>query len=88
MLRIKMKKVKILFVAFLVVNFSIFANAKNVPESFADLAEKLMPSVVNISTTQTIVTNINPFPFEFPPGSPFEDMFKEFSTPQKKKLTL
>ena len=68
LLRIKMKKVKILFVAFLVVNFSIFANAKNAPESFADLAEKLMPSVVNISTTQTIVTNINPFPFEFPPG--------------------
>ena len=86
-LRIKMKKVKILFVALLVVNFSFFANAKNVPESFADLAEKLMPSVVNISTTQTIVTNINPFPFEFPPGSPFEDMFKEFSTPQKRKAS-
>jgi len=86
-LRIKMKKVKILFVFLLVVNFSFFANAKNVPESFADLAEKLMPSVVNISTTQTIVTNINPFPFEFPPGSPFEDMFKEFSTPQKRKAS-
>ena len=85
--RIKMKKVKILFVAFLVVNFSIFANAKNVPESFADLAEKLIPSVVNISTTQTVITNINPFPFEFPPGSPFEDMFKEFSTPQKRKAS-
>ena len=84
-LKIKMKKIKILFVAFLVVNFSIFANAKNAPESFADLAEKLMPSVVNISTTQTIITNINPFPFEFPPGSPFEDMFKEFNTPQKRK---
>ncbi len=84
-LRIKMKKVKILFVVLLVVNFSFFANAKNVPESFADLAEKLIPSVVNISTTQTIVTKINPFPFEFPPGSPFEDMFKEFSTPQKRK---
>ena len=85
--RIKMKKVKILFVAFLVVNFSIFANAKNAPESFADLAEKLMPSVVNISTTQTVITNINPFPFEFPPGSPFEDMFKEFGTPQKRKAS-
>ena len=85
--RIKMKKVKILFAVLLVVNFSFFANAKNVPESFADLAEKLMPSVVNISTTQTIVTNINPFPFEFPPGSPFEDMFKEFSTPQKRKAS-
>ena len=86
-LKIKMKKVKILFAALLVVNFSFFANAKNVPESFADLAEKLMPSVVNISTTQTIVTNINPFPFEFPPGSPFDDMFKEFNTPQKRKAS-
>ena len=82
-----MKKIKILFIAFLVINFTFFANAKNEPESFADLAEKLMPSVVNISTTQTIVTNVNPFPFEFPPGSPFEDMFKEFSTPQKRKAS-
>jgi len=82
-----MKKIKILFIAFLAINFSFFANAKNEPESFADLAEKLMPSVVNISTTQTIVTNVNPFPFEFPPGSPFEDMFKEFSTPQKRKAS-
>jgi len=85
--RIKMKKFKILFAVLLVVNFSFFANAKNVPESFADLAEKLMPSVVNISTTQTIITNINPFPFEFPPGSPFEEMFKEFNTPQKRKAS-
>ena len=82
-----MKKIKILIVAFLVINFSFSVNAKNVPGSFADLAEKLMPSVVNISSTQTIVTNINPFPFEFPPGSPFEDMYKEFSTPQNRKAS-
>ena len=45
-----------------------------------------MPSVVNISTTQTVVTTqSNPFPFQFPPGSPFEDMFKEFGTPQERK---
>ena len=44
-----------------------------------------MPSVVNISTTQTITTQSNPFPFEFPPGSPFEDMFKDFGTPQEKE---
>ena len=49
---------------------------KAIPNSFADLAEKLMPSVVNISTTQTIKSTSNPFPFQFPPGSPFEDMFK------------
>ena len=82
-----MKKIKILLLTFLLINFSSFVNAQNAPESFADLAEKLMPSVVNISTTQTIVTNVNPFPFQFPPGSPFEDMFKEFSTPQKRKAS-
>ena len=82
-----MKKIKIFFLTLLVINFSSFVSAQNAPESFADLAEKLMPSVVNISTTQTIVTNVNPFPFQFPPGSPFEDMFKEFSTPQKRKAS-
>ncbi len=80
-----MKKIKRLFIVFLIINFSFSANAKNVPESFADLAEKLMPSVVNVATTQTVVTNTNPFPFQFPPGSPFEDLFKEFGTPQERK---
>ena len=63
------------------------AESKMVPISFADLAEKLMPSVVNISTTQTIKTTTNPFPFQFPPGSPFEDMFKEFNKPTERKAT-
>ncbi len=67
--------------------FNFDANSKSTPASFADLAEKLMPSVVNISTTQTITTNANPFPFQFPPGSPFEDMFKEFGTPQTRKAS-
>ena len=44
-----------------------------------------MPSVVNISTTTTITTQSNPFPFQFPPGSPFEDMFKEFGVPQERQ---
>ena len=61
--------------------------SKNVPYSFADLAEKLMPSVVNIASTQTIRTTANPFPFQFPPGSPFEDMFKEFNRPTERKAT-
>ena len=64
-----------------------FAHAKMVPGSFADLAEKLMPSVVNIASTQTIRTTSNPFPFEFPEGSPFEDMFKEFNQPSERKAT-
>ena len=78
----------ILIVLYSVVLLNVSASAKTVPDSFADLAEKLMPSVVNISTTQTIKTNVNPFPFQFPPGSPFEDMFKEFGTPQERKATF
>jgi serine protease Do len=56
------------------------------PESFADLAAKLLPSVVNISTSQTIKrsgTRGNPEGTpqqrpQLPPGSPFEEFFKEF----------
>jgi serine protease Do len=81
-----MKKIKELLIVFFAISLASQVFAKDVPESFADLAERLMPSVVNISTTTTIVTNVNPFKgFQFPPGSPFEDMFKEFGTPQKRK---
>ena len=81
-----MRKIKVIFLTLVLsVTFSFSANPKPVPASFADLAEKLMPSVVNISTTTTVVTNTNPFPFQFPPGSPFEDMFKEFGTPQERQ---
>ena len=79
------KNFKLLFVLLVSWNIGFFANAQERPASFADLAEKVMPSVVNISTTTTVTTQANPFPFEFPPGSPFEDMFKEFGTPQKRK---
>tara|TARA_B100000902_G_scaffold34403_1_gene41397 strand:- start:24426 stop:25829 length:1404 start_codon:yes stop_codon:yes gene_type:complete len=81
-----MKIVKPIFLSLIIFfGFTFSVYSKNVPSSFADLAEKLMPSVVNISTTQTVVTNSNPFPFQFPPGSPFEDMFKEFGTPKERK---
>ena len=81
-----MKKIKIIILAiFFSLSISIQSNSKPVPESFADLAEKLMPSVVNISTSTTVVSKTNPLPFQFPPGSPFEDMFKEFGTPQERK---
>ncbi len=79
-------KIKTFLVTFLFLISSISNSvSQNIPESFADLAEKLMPSVVNISTTTIITTQSNPFPFQFPPGSPFEDMFKEFGTPQERK---
>lgn len=59
------------------------ANARPVPESFADLAERLLPSVVNVSTAQqsrgaTAQQRRLPEMPQFPPGSPFEDFFREF----------
>ena len=72
---------------FLVIFSYSFANSKPVPESFADLAVKLMPSVVNISTTQTVRTTTNQFPFQFPPGSPFGEMFKDFERPTERKAS-
>ena len=82
-----MLKIKtILFTILFSLTLTAKSLSESIPSSFADLAEKLMPSVVNISTTQTVVTRSNPFPnFQFPPGSPFEDMFKEFGTPQERK---
>ena len=77
------KKISLLLIIF---NFSL-VQAKAVPSSFADLAEKLMPSVVNISTTQTVKTTTNQFPFQFPPGSPFGEMFKDFERPSERKAS-
>ena len=81
-----MEKLRI-FIISIIFTFSlqISSFSQNIPGSFADLAEKLMPSVVNISTTTIIKTQSNPFPFQFPPGSPFEDMFKEFGAPQERQ---
>ena len=59
------------------------AAARTAPDSFADLAEKLLPSVVNISTTQTVKSergreHSGPEMPQFPPGSPFEEFFRDF----------
>ena len=57
------------------------ALAKPAPDGFADLAARLLPAVVNISTTQTIKADKSHPGTEmpqFPPGSPFEEFFKDF----------
>ena len=60
------------------------ATARPAPDSFADLAAKLLPAVVNISTTQTVkperqaASSPRPRWPQFPPGSPFEEFFKDF----------
>ena len=47
------------------------------PDSFADLAEKISPSVVNITTSTVVAQGTGPSPI-VPEGSPFEDFFREF----------
>ncbi|OZB19165.1 MAG: serine protease, partial [Rhodobacterales bacterium 34-62-10] len=47
------------------------------PESFADLADKISPAVVNITTSTTVAAGTGPNPI-VPEGSPFEDFFREF----------
>ena len=66
-----------LAVAFLFTIMMTPALAGDRPQSFADLAEALTPSVVNISTS-TVVNRDGDNPLQFPPGSPFEDFFEEF----------
>jgi len=56
------------------------AFARGAPDSFADLAERLLPAVVNISSSQLVTAHGGQgpdFPV-FPPGSPFEQFFKDF----------
>ena len=63
-----------LFITFIVLQtLSSFAR----PESLAPLAEKISPSVVNI-TTSTLVEGRTAPQGIVPEGSPFEDFFREF----------
>ena len=52
---------------------------KTAPDSFADIVDDLLPSVVNISSTQK-AEKPRDFPElpQFPEGSPFEDFFEDF----------
>ena len=73
-------------IIYCLISFSLItvASAKTAPNSFANLAEKLSPSVVNISTTTIIEQRSKEMP-SFPPGSPFEDFFKQFEKPGQNK---
>jgi len=68
------------------------AQAASAPDSFADLAERLLPSVVNISTTQAPREVERGGPqFRLPPDSPFQDLFPEFfdrDRPQRPSTSL
>ena len=77
---IKFPRLRVKLIALLCVMPLGVLEAKSLPGSFADLAAKLLPSVVNISTMQAVETRNDPrqnMP-QFPPGSPFEEFFKDF----------
>lgn len=58
---------------------AVMGYARGAPESFADLAEEISPSVVNITTTTTVAAPTGQMPGPVvPEGSPFEDFFKDF----------
>jgi serine protease Do len=62
---------------------SLASAASLPPETFADLAAKVTPAVVNISSTHHASGSPDPsMPFDFPPGSPFEQFFKHFREQQ------
>jgi len=52
--------------------------AANRPDTFADLAEKQGPTVVNIYTTQTVKAPSNKHQFLFPDGKDIPEPFKRF----------
>lgn len=92
--------VKFLFV-FLIAQGTI-AKAAPTPDSFADLAEELLPTVVNISSTQKVedvpqVQRRSPFGGQpnfpgLPESHPFNDLFNDFfghgfpSMPQQRQM--
>jgi serine protease Do len=47
------------------------------PEAVADVAEKVIDAVVNISTSQKVAARLGEMP-KLPPGSPMEEFFEEF----------
>lgn len=57
------------------------AHGRGAPDGFADLAERLLPSVVNIQTTQQVAggNRVVPDDVPLPPG--FEEFFRRFGEP-------
>jgi serine protease Do len=58
------------------------AAARGTPDSFADLSAQLLPTVVNIATTQTLKASPQAGMPDLPPGSPLEDLFKDLLGPK------
>ena len=70
------------FLALALIFYAATARSQERPESFADLAQRLQPAVVNVASIQAVVSPVRRGPSEerpqAPPGSPFEDFFRDF----------
>ena len=72
----------------LTIIYFLFASnllARSAPDSFADLVEELIPSVVSIASKTIIKEQYQqPMP-RFPEGSPFDEFFKDFFDREQRK---
>jgi serine protease Do len=60
------------------------AEGRAPPDGFADLTAQLLPTVVNIATSQTLnAPRGRPGAPDLPPGSPLADLFKDFLGPKQ-----
>ncbi len=77
-----------IFLVIATVSQGICDSGSGFPRSFADLADKVKPAVVNISTTATVTVPGNPFKQFFGPNEqgPFGDFFHHYfqNMPDKK----
>jgi len=77
------------FIIFLIAILCFSNSYASFERGYADLVDKLLPSVVSIATTQIVERQASPIP-ELPEGHPFNDMFKDFfgnQMPKRENLT-
>ena len=74
------------YLLILVIYFLFIPNifAKSAPESFADLVEDLIPSVVSIASKTIVKEQYQDQMPQFPEGSPFDEFFKEYFDRQQR----
>src|ERR1700685_4586032 len=81
--RLSRMRVRLLFLVLIAAGAAMPALARPAPDSFADLADKLLPTVVSIATSQTLKSAPQAGLPDVPPDSPLADLFKNFMGPER-----
>ena len=80
------RRIAVPAVASIMITFcAVGGAAADRPDSFADQVEQLSPAVVNISTTTIVSEGPSMDMPQFPPGSPFEEFFKNFGDDNRQR---